>query len=83
MTEQQADHKAEALRLLTEGCGFKPDDLLDACHHVLLAVLVHSNLAIAEGQERVATELALLRSVFEQKFDLLAVSIADCPEGKS
>jgi hypothetical protein len=61
--KQQVDHKAEALRLLENAdelrMGKKPDlrgeSLLKA------AALVHSNLAIAEGQERVAEQLSFLR----------------------
>lgn len=55
MSAEKTDHKAEALRLLGEASQaalrgherFQADDLQ-------LAALVHSNLAITEGQERVA-----------------------------
>ena len=64
--DKKVDHKAEALRLLEEAdelrMGKKPDPrgekLLQA------AALVHSNLAIAEGQERVAEELSRINRHF-------------------
>ena len=52
------DHKAEALRLIDcavkhgKETGQKPDPAL-----FFFDAVVHSNLAIAEGQERVAEEL--------------------------
>lgn len=63
MSAEKTDHKAEALRQL-EGADNErciPDGdllLVSQCHS---EALVHSNLAIAEGQERVAEELELLR----------------------
>ena len=60
-TEQVTDHKAEALRLLEESYGAPASSLEQAGRDSIAVALVHSNLAIAEGQERVAEEIAKLR----------------------
>lgn len=54
------DHKAEALRLLEESQGAPSDD--PGCFALLQDALIHSNLAIAEEQGRVAEEIKGLRS---------------------
>jgi len=51
----QVDHKAEALMLLEDASTIKETNPLAFVN--LLEAHVHSNLAIAEGQERVAREL--------------------------
>ncbi len=53
-TTHQVDHKAEALRLIEESDLFQRKDIFDATDRYMRKALVHSNLAIAEGQERVA-----------------------------
>jgi hypothetical protein len=61
---EQVDHKAEALKALsrrTPGKIGKPESASDPDYG---AALIHSNLAIAEGQERVAEELTELRRLF-------------------
>lgn len=63
-TTNQVDHKAEALRLLGEAG--EESGKLDGGDHAFVEqlraeALVHSNLAIADGQERVAEELKNLR----------------------
>lgn len=70
-TEQVTDHKAEALRLLEwignpieTGGG---DDPRSA--DVLAVATIHSNLAIAEGQERVAKETKQLRLCLDEVID--------------
>jgi hypothetical protein len=55
----QVDHRAEALRLLEEASKI-PCDLPEFAGCIQEAQ-VHSNLAIAEGQERVAGQLGELR----------------------
>ena len=53
------NHKAEALRLLEQSCSVPTDD--PGCGIFLQEALVYSNLAIAEGQERVAEAVDALR----------------------
>lgn len=78
-TEQQVDHKAEALRLLalhTPKGTPTPD---------YGAAFVHSNLAIAEGQERVGEELKRLvegvafglRDELQQVFSEIVVAVKE------
>jgi hypothetical protein len=65
MPEKQTkiDHKAEAQAIL-KNVGEEP---IEEVHpYVLLEAIAHSNLAIAEGQERVAEKLDLLLSVVEE-----------------
>lgn len=50
----QVDHKAEALRLLEIATENFEHGHLRAAEHQRQKALVHSNLAIAEGQDRVA-----------------------------
>jgi len=56
MAESKTDHRAEALRLVREfEAGYYK--------HNGMAALVHSNLAVAEGQERVAEEIKAFREL--------------------
>jgi len=61
---EQVDHKAEALRSLAdadeERCSEECED--DRVDQLNFEAFVHSNLAIAEGQERVAEGLKGIRS---------------------
>lgn len=54
MSAEKVDHKAEALKLLDGAHGYSTRAEALAMAHV------YSNLAIAEGQERVAEELKRL-----------------------
>lgn len=56
-TTQQVDHKAEALKLVERAAEDSRQVSYEAAEHSLKLALVHSNLAIAEGQERVAEAL--------------------------
>ena len=59
---EQVDHKAEALRLLDRAFDLQADEG-DTSPSQLVAheALVHSHLAIAEGQELVARQLTEMR----------------------
>ncbi len=63
--DQHTDHRAEALGLIQWAVGDDPGPSLNKAEPALFAALqlaqIHSNLAIAQGQERVAEELRLLR----------------------
>lgn len=62
----EIDHKAEALRLLKplrEGSTAAERD------RQVQRALVHSNLAIAEGQERVVEEIKQLRLCLDEVID--------------
>lgn len=68
MNAEKTDHKAEALRLLGEAgeeSGKLDGGDRDYVEQLRAEALVHSNLAIAEGQERVAEELSKFNKRFE------------------
>lgn len=56
------DHKAEALRLLE-----RASSTTSTTDELVAVAFVRSNLAIAEGQERVAEEIKLLRHQREEE----------------
>jgi len=58
-TTEQVDHKAEALAALEAAREVGPDD--SEFSLLIAEAQTHSNLAIAEGQQRVAEEIASLR----------------------
>jgi hypothetical protein len=66
---EQTDHNAEALRLLSEASEQRGWDgesaRIERCR---IEAQVHSNLAIAEGQERVAEEIRKLRDSADEQF---------------
>lgn len=57
----QVDHKAEALRLLEVSAAARENAEFEQAAQAVAEATIHSNLAIAEGQERVAEETKLLR----------------------
>lgn len=60
----QVDHKAEALDLLSRARKDFADGYKDGSRLLCNRALVHSNLAIAEGQERVAEEIKAFRELW-------------------
>jgi hypothetical protein len=79
---EQLDHRTEALRLMALS-----DDESDlgrraAADHHGYKVLVHSNLAIAQGQERVAEELKQVRTAIDGIAYGMGVNSAAAAEGR-
>jgi hypothetical protein len=58
---KEIDHKAEALRLLSDADDARCNEEPDLADGRRFEALVLSNLSIAEGQERVAEELRIAR----------------------
>lgn len=72
MSAENTDHKAEALRQLEEAddvrCGRVPPGSSpdpERVQQLQAEALVHSNLAIAEGQERVAEEIRRISDLLD------------------
>lgn len=65
MSAEKTNHKAEALSLIQWAVGDDPGPALNqagpAVFTALQLALIYSNLAIAEGQERVAEELRAIK----------------------